>query len=115
MDEAFVRVAPSADVTRRLLRVEINRVSVLVTRLSDGTPVALGATCPHRSLPLDEGTLWDDVIDCPHHHYTYDARTGANVYPSNVFPAERAASIRGLPVYRVREEHGWVWVSGEPV
>jgi nitrite reductase/ring-hydroxylating ferredoxin subunit len=60
---------------------------------------------------MDAGSLWGDRIDCPHHHYTYDPRTGANVFPANVFPAERAARVLGLPVFEVMEKDGWVLVG----
>ncbi|MEW6353471.1 MAG: Rieske (2Fe-2S) protein [Pseudomonadota bacterium] len=112
MPREFVRAAPSAAVTsRRFHRVEIQGVPILLARLADGEAIAFGAVCPHRGLPLDDGVLWNDQIDCPHHHYTYDARSGANIYPANVFPRERAAAVRGIPVYAVREENGWVWIA----
>jgi nitrite reductase/ring-hydroxylating ferredoxin subunit len=55
--------------------------------------------------------MWEDEIDCPHHHYTYDPRTGRNLFPSRVFPAARARTIRGIPVFEVKEEDGWIWVG----
>jgi 3-phenylpropionate/trans-cinnamate dioxygenase ferredoxin component len=107
------RVARSEDVRGPcFLRVEAGGHPVLLTRLADGTVVAFGRICPHRDRPLDEGRLWDDEIDCPHHHYTYDPRTGENLYPKRVFPARRAASLKGIPVYDVHEDDGWVWVKG---
>ncbi len=84
---------------------------MLLTRLKDGSVVAFGDRCPHQDLPLDEGVLWHGEIDCPHHHYTYDPRTGWNCYPRRVFPARRAEQVAGIPVYEVREEGGWVHVG----
>jgi nitrite reductase/ring-hydroxylating ferredoxin subunit len=109
---AFERVARSEDVVHlRFLRVEAQGRTVLLGRTRDGSPVAFGPVCPHQHRPLDDGTMWDDAIDCPHHHYTYDPRTGANLYPARVFPEARARTVKGIPVFEVREEHGWIWVG----
>lgn len=108
----FEPVARSETVAhRKFVRVVAHGRPVLVSRTSDGTPVAFGTICPHQQKELDEGTMWDDEIDCPHHHYTYDPRTGRNLFPARVFPAPRAARLRGIPVFEVREEDGWVWVG----
>jgi phenylpropionate dioxygenase-like ring-hydroxylating dioxygenase large terminal subunit len=108
----FEPVARSEAVVRRkFVRVVAHGRPVLVSRTSDGTAVAFGAICPHQQKELDEGTMWEDEIDCPHHHYTYDPGTGRNLFPARVFPASRAARVRGIPVFEVREECGWVWVG----
>lgn len=110
----FVRAARSEDIPAlRFVRVELTDKAVLLSRLTDGTPVAFSPVCPHRNNPLDGGSLWEDAIDCPHHHYMYDPRTGKNIYPANVFPEDRARAIGRLPVYDVREEEGWIWVGPE--
>lgn len=108
----FERVARSDEVAGPgFVRREAHGRPVLLVRLSDGTPAAFGHICPHQGLELDEGVLWEDEVDCPHHHYTYDPRTGENLYPKRVFPARRAATLRGIPVFETREEDGWVWVG----
>jgi len=110
--DGFQRVARSDEVARPgFVRREAHGRPVLLVRLSDGSPVAFGHICPHQGLELDEGVLWEDEVDCPHHHYTYDPRTGENLYPKRVFPARRAAGVRGIPVFETREEDGWVWVG----
>lgn len=109
---AFTRVARSEDVHGpRFLRVDVDGQPVLLSRLADGTPVAFDRICPHQGNPMDGGALWDDKIDCPHHHYTYDPRTGGNCFPRRVFPTEKAQQVRGLGVFDVREEDGWVLVG----
>lgn len=109
---SFTRVARSDEVQApRFLRRDVQGRPVLLTRLSDGTAVAFGNICPHQNRELDGGMLWEDEIDCPHHHYTYDPRTGENRFPKRVFPARRAATVPGIPIYETREESGWVWVG----
>jgi nitrite reductase/ring-hydroxylating ferredoxin subunit len=60
---------------------------------------------------MDGANLYGDEVDCPHHHYAYDARTGENRFPKRVFPASRAASVENICVYEVRDEDGWLWVK----
>lgn len=45
-------------------------------------------TVEQAELPDDIRNVYGDEIDCPHHHYTYDAHTGGNRYPKRVFPPE---------------------------
>jgi 3-phenylpropionate/trans-cinnamate dioxygenase ferredoxin subunit len=109
---SYERVARSEDVRGpRFLKVEAHGRPILLTRLSDGSVTAFGNVCPHQNLRLDDGVLWEDEIDCPNHHYTYDPRTGENVFPKRVFPARRARKVRGIPVFETREEGGWVLVG----
>jgi len=110
--EQFTRAAASAEVGNRPLRVDPEgHVPVVLARLSDGTVVAFGVACPHEGNPLEEASLWGDVVDCAYHHYTYDPRTGINQYPRSVFPAQEAAALKALPIYEVREDGGFVWVG----
>jgi nitrite reductase/ring-hydroxylating ferredoxin subunit len=108
----YERVARSDEVRgpRFVLR-EAHGRPVLLTRLSDGTAVAFGRICPHQGRAMDDGKLWGDLVDCPHHHYQYDPRTGQNAFPRRVFPPSRAAQIRGISVFAVREDAGWIWVG----
>jgi toluene monooxygenase system ferredoxin subunit len=113
---SFERVCPSDEVRApRFRRVKAGGHAVLVTRLADGSPVAFDPICPHQHNPLDDGSLWEGEVDCPFHHYTYDACTGANIFPANVFPAERAAQVLGIAVYEAKEEDGWILVGSRRV
>ena len=110
--EEFERVARSDEVFgRRFRRAEAHDRPVLLTRLSDGTAVAFGNICPHQNRELDEGAVWNDEIDCPHHHRTYDPHTGRNLFPARVFPGDRARTLPGVPVFEVCEEGGWIYVG----
>ncbi|NMH97105.1 Rieske (2Fe-2S) protein [Pseudonocardia acidicola] len=105
------RAAPSAEVGRDLRRVEIAGRAVLVGRTADGDPIATDPICPHQNRPMDGAAVYGDEIDCPHHHYTYDAHTGENRYPKRVFPRARAAAVQPIRVFPAREDAGWVWVG----
>ena len=55
----------------------------------EGRIYALYGRCPHQNNPLEGATMWDNLINCPFHHFQYDVRTGENHYPKNVYPEER--------------------------
>lgn len=97
--------------TQSFSKVELQGGSVLLVRGNDGKAVAFGTICPHQNRELEEGTLWNGVIDCPHHHHTYNVHTGKNIYPANVFPARKAEKVKGIPIYPTLEKEGWVWVA----
>jgi len=62
----------SKDIRRELLgRVLLNEYVVLY-RKEDGTPVALENRCPHRNLPLSEGRLIGDEIECGYHGMVFN-------------------------------------------
>jgi len=98
----------------RLTPLEVAGRIVLVGRLIGGDVVAVSRICPHRHLPMDGGSCLLDEVACPNHQYTYDARTGENRYPKNVFPAAKARQLEGVTVYPTREEDGWIWIAVEP-
>ncbi len=85
----------------------------LVARTSAGDAIAVGPICPHQNRPMDGGNVYGDEIDCPHHHYTYDAHSGGNRYPKRVFPRARAEQVKPIRAFLTREEEGWVWVQVE--
>jgi 4a-hydroxytetrahydrobiopterin dehydratase len=93
----FVRVADAADIPAD--RTRFYRISgrPLVIAHRAGRFYALGGICPHQGNPLEGAILWDDLIDCPWHHFQYDIRTGENRYPKNVYPEGHAGAARTAP------------------
>lgn len=89
---------------------------ILVARLHDGGVVAFASTCPHQDTDLGDATEWDGSIRCPRHLYLYDPHTGENVLPTRDAAPENLWKLRPgyLPVYRVEERDGWVWVADSP-
>jgi 3-phenylpropionate/trans-cinnamate dioxygenase ferredoxin component len=111
---SWERAVPSDEVGRVLRRAEVAGQPVLVARASDGVAIAVGPICPHQGRPMDGGNVYGDEIDCPHHHYTYDARTGENRYPKRVFPRALADQVKPIRTFPVCEEGGWIWVQIDP-
>jgi nitrite reductase/ring-hydroxylating ferredoxin subunit len=79
----------------------------------EGRIYALHGLCPHQNNPLEGAAMWDNLIDCPYHHFMYDVRTGENYFPKNVYPQsyprlqEQVRPLRTYPV-ELRENEVWV-------
>jgi 3-phenylpropionate/trans-cinnamate dioxygenase ferredoxin component len=110
----FVKVATVGDVPPGTMRaVEFNGRRVLLVN-ADGEVHALDARCAHRGGPLEQGHLWQGMVECPWHHYRYDVMTGENVYPRNVYPANLASlqrDLRPLCRYAVQVIAEQIWVE----
>ena len=80
----------------------------------EGRIYALHGICPHQNNPLDGAVLWDNLIDCPFHHFQYDIQTGGNVFPQNVYPKdypELQEQLNPLKTYPVDVRDSEVWVD----
>lgn len=101
----------SGDVGRTpLARVIMNEFLVLF-RKEDGTAVALENRCPHRNLPLSEGTLIGDTVECGYHGMVFDCEGVCTHLPGQA-EAPDWARVRAFPV---AERHGWVFLwPGDP-
>ncbi|MHB1139571.1 MAG: Rieske 2Fe-2S domain-containing protein [Microthrixaceae bacterium] len=88
---------------------------LVVFRGEDGVASVLDAHCPHMGAHLGGGTVRGATIECPYHHWRYDA-DGTCVeipYSSGRIPAR--ACVRSYPV---REQGGlvlfWYHAAGAP-
>jgi 3-phenylpropionate/trans-cinnamate dioxygenase ferredoxin subunit len=80
----------------------------------EGRIYDLYGLCPHQNNPLEGAILWDDLIDCPYHHFQYDVQTGKNYFPENVYPKDYSKlqeQLRPLRTYPVELRDGEVWVD----
>jgi nitrite reductase/ring-hydroxylating ferredoxin subunit len=64
---------------------------------------------------MDGADVYGDEIDCPLHHYAYDASTGENRYRKQLFPRARADLVKSIRTFRTRKDQGWVWVLVDEV
>lgn len=72
----FVTVAKVEDIPPGTNRtVEVKGVFLAVFNVN-GTFYALDNCCPHAGGPLGEGTLEDDIVECPRHGWRFNVRTG---------------------------------------
>lgn len=109
----FVRVAKISEVSPGTMQAfEVNGQRLLLVNVG-GEFYALDTRCPHRDGPLEEGHLYENgsIIECPWHYYRYDVRTGKNIYPRNVYPADLNYLERDLQPL----QHYPVWVEGDEI
>jgi vanillate O-demethylase monooxygenase subunit len=101
----------SKDIAHTLTRETICERDVVLWRKSDGAVAALEDMCPHRFLPLSEGKLVGDAVQCGYHGMTFDGSGACVRVPGQSTIPERA-KVRAYPV---EERHGVVWVwMGDP-
>ena len=82
----------------------------VVVRLSNGSEVlvltaagvlyAIQRKCPHEGAPLERGQVWDKMIRCGQHAFTFDLETGEGLNCPG-YSIER---------YDVREEDGKIFL-----
>ena len=106
-------VAAWADEVRRqeMLRRVICSEPIVFYRREDGRPAALEDRCCHRHMPLSDGRIRGDNVECIYHGLTYDP-TGACIRVPSQTQIPPDARVRSYPV---AERYGWVWIwMGEP-
>lgn len=77
-------------------------------RRTDGTPAALLDRCAHRNVPLHEGRVVDDCVECPYHGWRFDGGGTCTRVPGLV--EDETPRGRRVPSYPAREQDGFVWV-----
>ena len=96
-------------------RVPLDRVllgeSVCLFRKEDGTPVALENRCPHRNLPLSEGKLIGDIVQCAYHGLEF-APDGICVHVPGQSEVPAWARVKSYPVVE-RDRWLFIWM-GDP-
>ncbi|WP_371169333.1 Rieske 2Fe-2S domain-containing protein [Aliiroseovarius sp. 2305UL8-7] len=102
----------SKDIGRELKAETFLGENVVLYRQQDGRPVALENACPHRKLPLSEGNLKGDTVECGYHGLTFDCSGTCVAAPTQAHAIPRRAVVKSYPVvdrYRLL----WIWM-GDP-
>jgi nitrite reductase/ring-hydroxylating ferredoxin subunit len=102
--EEWTAVANSALVGREPVRVRAQETAVMLLRAGPlDTLVCLGAVCPHRGAPMEEGTVREGAITCPWHGSRFATRDGALL---------NGPATRPLPRFECRVHEELVEVRG---
>ena len=86
--------------------------NIVIYRTEAGEPVALENACPHRKLPLSEGNLVGDTVECGYHGLTFDCTGTCVAAPTQQGQIPRRAIVKSYPIvdrYRLL----WIWM-GDP-
>jgi nitrite reductase/ring-hydroxylating ferredoxin subunit/uncharacterized membrane protein len=104
LDE-WARALDEVDVTTTPQRVTVDGVELVVFR-AGGRLVAMGAVCPHRGGPLEQGAIVDGCLECPWHRSRFRIDDGALVRGPSATPLisyeARPDGAGGVEVRRVR-------------
>ncbi len=98
--------ARSTEVTRTPMERMILGTSVLLLRSLNNEAIALQNRCCHRSFPLSEGKLENDVITCGYHGLQYALDGRCIKIPSQ----DRVPSKISLRSFPVVEQGSFVWI-----
>lgn len=96
---------------QELFRRTLCNQPVVLYRRENGDPVALEDRCCHRHMPLSDGNLKGNNLECVYHGLVYDpSGTCIHIPSQKTIPPE--ACVRSFPVV---ERHQWIWIwMGDP-
>jgi vanillate O-demethylase monooxygenase subunit len=101
----------SDEVGRKPLGRVLLGEDVVLYRAEDGHVIALENCCPHRNLPLSEGRLVGDAVECGYHGMVFDGTGACTHLPGEAAPPAWAR----VKAYPVVERRGWVMIwMGDP-
>ncbi len=102
----------SKDFDRNLRAEMLLEESIVFYRKADGQPVALENACPHRKLPLSQGRIKGDAIECGYHGLTFDGSGRCIAAPTQPERIPTRARVKSYPVVD-RYRFLWIWM-GDP-
>ena len=110
VDEQWVAVADSAEVTTVPRPVQVDGRSYVAVRLAPDAPASLVArVCPHRLVPLTAATVDGGRLRCAYHGWEFDADGSCVLLPSLGDDANIPPRAHLAPAPRSREADGRVW------
>ena len=83
---------------------------VLFARRSDGSVYALRDICPHRGIPLSDGRMVGDEIECCYHGWRFEGGGACTCIPSLYEGQDFEVSRVRVLSYPVREFLGGIWI-----
>lgn len=92
-----------------LLQRKILGAAIVFGRDASGKPFALRDNCPHRGVPLSEGSFDGETIQCCYHGWKFDCAGACREIPSLADSKLNLSKIRAF-AYPCREINGTVWV-----
>lgn len=104
--------ALSTELGRVPMHRKILDTDVVLFRREDGTPVALYDRCPHRSLPLSQGSLVGNEIQCAYHGMRFNTDGACTHIPGQ---STIPGGLLKATTYPVVEKSVWIWIwMGDP-
>ncbi|MBN93367.1 MAG: (2Fe-2S)-binding protein [Deltaproteobacteria bacterium] len=113
LTRAWYVVALSSELGSKPLGRTLLGVPLVLFRDSEGQASALLDRCAHRNVPLTEGRVVGDRLECGYHGWQFDGGGACRKIPG--LCADRSGEQPGqsVPCYATREQDGLIWVYGE--
>lgn len=100
-------VATADEVGSTPIRVDLLDTPWVLARLGDRIS-AMWDRCPHRLVPLSQGTVKGDRLQCRYHGYEFDADGACRHIPA--LGADTPPTHIGVPTAHVRTAFGLIWI-----
>lgn len=103
----FLPICSATDLKEKeLKKVYFQAIPLVLLRVKE-TVKAFYDFCPHRGVPLSDGKLVDNVIECVYHGWKFDAETGENTF----IPVSQHKIKCSLKAFYILEKYGLIWAS----
>jgi phenylpropionate dioxygenase-like ring-hydroxylating dioxygenase large terminal subunit len=110
VDEQWVPVAESAEVTTVPRPVEVAGRAFVAVRLAEDAPASLvSRLCPHRLVPLSVAAVAGGRLRCAYHGWEFDEAGACVLLPSLGEQANIPPRAHLAPAPRAKEEDGRLW------
>lgn len=83
---------------------------VVFARQKDGKAYALRDICPHRGIPLSDGRMVGDELECCYHGWRFDGTGTCTLIPSITTEQDFDPARIRVRRYPIEERHGGLWI-----
>lgn len=100
----------------RLVARTLGGEAVLFGRTRAGEAFALRDVCPHRAMPLSQGRMQGDEVECPYHGWRFAKDGACTAIPSLVAGQELDLTRIRARAFALVERQGnlWIWLGERP-
>lgn len=91
---------------KELKKVYFQAIPLVLVRVKEAVK-AFYDFCPHRGVPLSDGKLIGNDIECVYHGWKFDAENGKNTF----IPVSQKNISCSLKAFYVIEKYGIIWAS----
>jgi phenylpropionate dioxygenase-like ring-hydroxylating dioxygenase large terminal subunit len=95
-----------------LLPFTLLGVPIVIFRSQSGELGAFLDRCPHRNVPLSEGQVLGENLQCRYHGWQFDTEGRCRLVPG--LEEGKVGRAHAATALAVRESQGYVWVYGAP-
>ena len=106
LKNAWYVAAWADEVSHDLKQITVLNQKICIFKSQSGDFVALEDACPHRKLPLSQGRIKGDTVECGYHGLTFDC-SGKCVWAPGQGNIPSNAKVHSYPLY---EKYGLIWI-----